>query len=75
MNFIHNKKLNKHLLHDIINPYKITENININYSPLLNGFINTRKGKEKFNKSRILLDDVYSYTVVTIRTMTKFDPK
>ena len=36
------------LLHDIINPPKRAKNINIHYSPILHRFMNTRKGREKF---------------------------
>ena len=36
-------KLN--LLHDILNPSKCTKNINIHYSPILHGCMNTRRGK------------------------------
>ena len=36
------------LLHEIINPPKCDNNLNGNYSPILHGFMNTRKGKAKF---------------------------
>ena len=37
------------LLHDIINPFKHTENTNSPYSPILHVFMNTCKVKAKFN--------------------------
>ena len=53
MNHIHDNKVNKiaecNLLHDMLNPSKCTKNINIHYSPILHGCMNTRKGKAKFN--------------------------
>ena len=33
------------LLHDILNPSKHTRNINIHYSPIINGCINKQKGR------------------------------
>ena len=36
------------LLHNIINPPKRVNNLNIHYSPILHGYMNTRKGKAKF---------------------------
>ena len=36
------------LLHDIINHPKRAKNINIHYSPIMYGFMNTRKGRAKF---------------------------
>ena len=37
------------LLHDIINPPKCAKNINIHYSPILHGCMNTKKGKAKLH--------------------------
>ena len=34
------------VLHDILNPSKHIKIINYNYSPILHGCINTRRGKE-----------------------------
>ena len=36
------------LIHDIIHPTKCAKNINIHYSPILHGCMNTRKGRAKF---------------------------
>ena len=45
MTCIHGNKINKlsecNLLHDILNPPKITKNLNIHYSPILQGYMNT----------------------------------
>ena len=53
MTCIHGNKVNKiyecNLIHDIINPPKRTRILNIDYSPILHEFMNTRKGREKFN--------------------------
>ena len=52
MNRIHYNEVNKiaecNLLHDIINPYKRTKILNIHYSPILHGCVNTRKGRLEF---------------------------
>ena len=48
---IHDKEVNKiaeyNFLHDIINPPKCTKQ-RMHYSLILQGFMNTRKGKAKF---------------------------
>ena len=38
------------LLHDIINPPKRAKILNIHYSPILHGCMNTIKGREKLKK-------------------------
>ena len=52
MTRIHDKEVNKisecNLLHDIINTPKRAKNLNIHYSHILHGCINTRKGKDNF---------------------------
>ena len=52
MNRIHSNKVNNiyefNLLHDILNPYKRTKNINIHYSPFLCGRMNIHEVKAKF---------------------------
>ena len=54
------EKIAEHnLLHDILNPPKRTKILNIHYSPILQGCVNTRKGKAKVKSFRILL---YSYS-------------
>ena len=59
MNCIHDNELNNigecNLLHDRINHYKRTKYINIHYSPNLHGYINTLRGRLKFNIFRNLL--------------------
>ena len=49
------------LLHDIINPLKRAKNLNSNYSPILHGCMNTRKGKEEFKNFCILLGSGCSF--------------
>ena len=52
MTRIHNNEVNNiaecNLLHDTIHPPKGAKNLNINYSPILHGCTNTRKGEAKF---------------------------
>ena len=68
MTRINDDKVNKiaewNLLHDIINPPKCTKNLNTHYSPILNGCMNTRHGREKFKNFWILLDSGCSSTIV-----------
>ena len=52
------------LLHDIISPPKHTKQLNICYSSILQGCMNTRKGKEKFKNFQILLYGGCSYIIV-----------
>ena len=50
MTRIHDSKVNNiaecNLLHHILNPPKRTKKLNIYYSPIINGLMNTRKGKQ-----------------------------
>ena len=59
MTRIHNNEVNniaeRNLLHDTINPLKRAKALNIHYSPIIHGWVNTRKGKAKFKNFRILL--------------------
>ena len=52
------KKANKlylgHLLHDIINPPKQRKKLNIHYNSILQGYMNIRQSKLKFNNVCIL---------------------
>ena len=68
MTRIHDNEVNNiyecSLLHDIINPPKHTKKLNSRYSPILNGCMNTRRGKAKFNKFRIVLDSGCSFTLI-----------
>ena len=65
---IHNNKINHidefNLLHDILNPNKLKKQLNIHYSPILHGWMNTRKVKAKCKNFRILLGSGCSYTIV-----------
>ena len=76
---IHENKVNKisecNLLHDIINPSKCSKYINIYYSPIIDGCMNTRKSRAKFNKFRILLDSGCSSMIVMRRLITKLKSK
>ena len=71
MNCIHDNVVNKraecNLLHDILNPYKCTKNINTHYYPIIHVCMNTRKGRAKFNIFRILLDSLCIPTIATRR--------
>ena len=68
MTRIHDKEVNKisrcKLLHDVINPPKLTKYLNSHYSPIIHEFMNTRIGIEKFNNFQILLCDGCSYALV-----------
>ena len=78
MTCIHGNKVNNiaefSLLHDIINPPRLTKK-NSHYSPILHGCMNTRKGKVKFNKFRILWDIGCSSNIVMVRLVEKLYPK
>ena len=54
MTRIHEKEVNNiaecNLIYDIINPPKRTKILNIHYSPIIHVFMDTRKGRAKFNK-------------------------
>ena len=63
------------LLHDMINPPKRAKNLNIHYSPIINGCMNTRKGKTRFKNFRIIFDSGCSYTIVTRRIIKKLCPE
>ena len=49
LNHIHDNKVNNiaecNLIHDILNPPKLTQNINSHYSPIIHGCINTCKSR------------------------------
>ena len=75
MTRIHDDEVNKisecNLLHDIINPPKRTRILNIHYSPIINGCMNTRKSRAKFNNFQILLNSVCRSTIVMLRLSLK----
>ena len=51
MTRIHNNEVNNisecNVLHDIITPPKRTKNLNIHYSSIIHGFMNTKKNQNK----------------------------
>ena len=73
MTCIKNNEVNNisgfNLLHDIINPPKRAKNLNIHYSLILHGFMNTRRGKVKFKNFGILLDSGCSSMVLMVRLL------
>ena len=75
MMLIHNNGVNNiaecNLLHNTINPPKCAKILNIHYSPILPGCMNTRKGKVRSKHFYILLDSGCSYTIVMVRLVTK----
>ena len=60
MTRIHNNEVNniaeRNLLHDIINTPRRAKKLNSHYSPILHGFMNTRKDKAGFKRFFVLLD-------------------
>ena len=60
MNCINKNEVNEiaecNLLHDILNPSKLTKNLNSYYSHIIHGCINTQKGRATFKNFPILLD-------------------
>ena len=71
MTCMHGKEVNNiveyNLLYDILNPPKQTKKLNSNHSPILHGCMNTRKGKSRFKKFRILLDSWCSFIILMVR--------
>ena len=61
MNNIHDNKVNIivefNLLHDILNTSEHTQNIKSHHFPILHGYMNTCRGRAKFQKFRIFLDN------------------
>ena len=72
---IHDKKVDKiakcSLLHDIINPLKRAKILHVHYSPILHGFMNTRKVKAKFKNFRVLLDSGFSSNILIGRIVKR----
>ena len=68
MTRMHNNEVNNiaecNLLHDIINLPKGIKTLKIHYSPILRGYMNTRKVKAKFKNFRVLLEIGCSSTIV-----------
>ena len=75
MNCIHENEVNKiaeyNLLNYILNPYKLTKLLNINYSHILHVCMNTLKVRDKFNNFRVLLDGGCCYTIIMGRIIKK----
>ena len=71
MNRIHDIEVNNidgcNLLHDKINNYICTKNINIYDYPFIHGCMNTCRGRAKFKDFGILLDSGCIYTIITKR--------
>ena len=76
MIYIHDNEVKNiaecNLLHDIINPTKIAKNINTHYYPILNGSMNTRKGRAKLKNFRIILDSICS-SIIVMRRLVEND--
>ena len=68
INRIHDNKVNniseRNLLHDKLNTSKHTKNMNIHYSTIKHGCMNTRKGRRKFDKFQILSDSECSSMII-----------
>ena len=79
MTCMHDKEVNSiselNLLLDILNSPKLTKHLNSHYYPIIYGYMNTRKGKSKFKKFRILLDSGCSSTIVMGRLVEKLGLK
>ena len=79
VNCIHDNKNNNisecNLLHGILNSSKRTKNTNRHYYFILDGWMNTYRGKVKFKKFWILLDVGCISTVITRSLITKFKTK
>ena len=69
MTHIHDKEVNKQP--NAINPPKRAKKLDIHYSPILRGCINTRKGRVKFKNFRTLLGSGCSYTILMRRLFEK----
>ena len=73
--YIHDKYVNNiaewNLLHDIINPPKRTKILNIHYSTILHGFMNTKNFRKKFKNFGILFDSGCRSTIVMGRLFEK----
>ena len=79
MIYIHDNEVKNiaecNLLHDITNHPKRAKNINSHYSPILHGFVNTRKGRAKFKNFQIILDSGCSSTILMRRLVEKLCPE
>ena len=79
MKLIHDNNVNNiaacNLIHDIPNPSKRTKHLNIYYYPIIDGGMNTRRGRATCKSFRILLNSRYNSTIITIRLITKLKNK
>ena len=79
MNHIHENEVNNisecNLLHGVLDPSKLTKNINIYHSPILRVCMNTCRGKAKFKNFRILLVSGFSSTIVMRSLLDKLKAK
>ena len=79
MMHIHDNKVNKiyecNLLHGIINPRKRTKNLSIHYSPIIHGFIISRKGRANFNTFQILLESGCISIIIIVSLVEKLYPE
>ena len=77
--YIHNNEVKIisefNLLHYIINPPRLAKNINSHYSPIIDGWMNTRKSRAKFKNLRIILDSGCISTIVMGRLVGKLFPE
>ena len=63
------------LLQDIINTPKHTKILNIHCYTVIHGCINTRRGRENFNNSQILLDSGSIPTILMVRIVKILYPE
>ena len=79
MNHIHDNKekiiSEWNLLHDILNLFERTKNINIHCYPIPRGCLNTQKGKARFKNFRILLGIGCSSRIVMIMLIENLSAK
>ena len=79
MTCMHDSKVNHisgfNLPHGVLNYPKHTKILNMHYSPILHGYMNTIKGRVRFKNFRFLLDIGCSYTIVMVRLVQKLSPK
>ena len=79
MNIIHDDKVNNisrwKLLYGILNYFKSTKNINVHYSPILHGCMDTRRGKANLKNFRTLLGSGCSYNILRRGLINKLKTK
>ena len=79
MTCIHENEVNNiaeyNSLHDIFNTYKCTKTFNSHHYIILQEWINTWKGRAKFENFWILFGSGYSSNIIMVRLITKLNPK